>query len=302
MSKPLPKEDFRAVRIVMESSDFLVGSEIPESPPKDLVSKETWQHLVGLPDDVAVRTSNDYGGILQGASKFQSELVCVSIVVQELVSQTGHKPAESPLSYVLCNATDELAASIYNSLTGYYGVAFSTLRNVVENLAIGLHLELSNDVSTFKSWLADNYDLGFGWAAGKVHGNKTVQEFEAHLVSAVGDNFFRQKRKADPGGFARRLYGKLCNYSHGRPGFAHGEIWDSNGPVFVPRAFTQWAVAFLQVYSFCLIACRLAQPKLRGLGNWSDMTLEELFKQASYRLRPQDDGKRLFKNLPAIFW
>jgi hypothetical protein len=302
MSRPLSKKDFRAVRIVLEPSDFLVGSDLPESPPKDLVSKDTWRHLVGLPDDVAIRTSNDYGGILKGASKFQSELVCVSIVVQELVRETEREPAESPISYVLCNATDDLAASIYNALTGYYGVAFCALRNVLENLTIGLHLELSNDVSAFKSWLAGNDDLGFGWAADKTSGNKTIREFEVNLAAAVDDNFFRQKNNPDPGGFARRLYGKLCNYSHGRPGFAHGEIWNSNGPVFVPRAFTQWAVAFLQVYSFCLIACRLAQPNLRGLGQWSDATLEYLFKQASYRLRPQDDGKKLFQNMPRNFW
>jgi hypothetical protein len=198
MAKPLPHDDFRAARIVLEPTDFLVGSEIAEPPPRDLVSKETWQALVGLPDDVAIRTSNDYGGILKGASKFQSELVCVSIAMQELVKEAGREPAESPASYVLCNATDELAASIYNALTGYYGVSFSALRNVVENLTIGLYLELSNDVSTFESWLAGNDDLGFGWAADKASGNKTVREFETHLTARVADNFFRQKQRPDP--------------------------------------------------------------------------------------------------------
>jgi|HubBroStandDraft_1064217.scaffolds.fasta_scaffold56211_2 hypothetical protein len=32
------------------------------------------------------------------------------------------------------------------------------------------------------------------------------------------------------------------------------------------------------------------------------MTLEELFEQASYRLRPEDDGKKLFQNFPVHFW
>ncbi|HTX22058.1 MAG TPA: hypothetical protein VMD27_09425 [Candidatus Aquilonibacter sp.] len=58
MAKPLPNDDFRAVRIALEPSDFALGSEIPDLPPKDLISKETWNHLVGLPDDVAIRTSN----------------------------------------------------------------------------------------------------------------------------------------------------------------------------------------------------------------------------------------------------
>jgi hypothetical protein len=114
MAKPLPKEDFRAVRIVLEPSDFAIGSEHPDPPPKDLISEKTWNHLVGLPDDVAIRTSNDFGSILKEVSEFQSELVNVSLAMQELVSQAGSKVEESPICHVLLVTSDELAASIYN--------------------------------------------------------------------------------------------------------------------------------------------------------------------------------------------
>jgi hypothetical protein len=302
MAKPLPNDDFRAIRVVLEPSDFAVGSEFPDPPPIDLISKETWNHLVGLPDDVAVRTSNNFGGILKEVSEFQSELVNVSLALQDLITQAGLKVEGSPICHVLLAATDELAASIYNGLIGYYRVAFSALRNVVENLAIGLHLELSSDLVRFQSWLAGDIELKFGWAADNAPQNKAVSDFETYLTAAITDNLFRQRAGTNPGGFARRLFGKLSKFTHGGPGFTDGDLRESNGPVFVPPAFIDWAIAFIQVCAFCLIACRLAQPRLRGLGSWSKMSVEQLFNQASCRLRAKDDGAKLFQNLPVNFW
>src|SRR6266513_5600176 len=118
MAKPLPTDDFRAVRIVLEPSDFALGSEIPDLPPKDLISKKIWNDIVGLPDDVAIRTSNEFGSILKDTSDFQTELVGVSLALQDLVIQSGSKVEDAPICHVLLAAGDELAASIYNSLTG----------------------------------------------------------------------------------------------------------------------------------------------------------------------------------------
>jgi hypothetical protein len=302
MAKPLPTEDFRAARIVLEPSDFALGSELPDSPPRDLISKEIWNHIVGLPNDVAIRTSNEFGSILKDLSDFQSELICVSLAVQDLVTQSGSKVEDSPICHVLMAATDELAASIYNSLTGYYRVAFSTLRNVVENVTIGLHLELSGDQHRFQSWLAGSEELKFGWAADNAPKNKAVRDFEARLEINIADNLFRQKAGTDPGGFARRLFVKLSKFTHGGPGFTDGDMWKSNGPVFVPAAFMDWATCFIQVYSVCLIACHLAQPKLDRLGKWSKMSLEQLFNNASGKLNVKDDGTKLFQSLAAKFW
>jgi hypothetical protein len=302
MAKPLPSEDFRALRIVLEPSDFALGSDFPDPPPTDLISTKIWNHLVGLPDDVAIRTSNEFGSILKNASDFQSELVCLSLALQDLVTQSGSRVEDSPICHVLLSATDELAASIYNSLTGYYRVAFSALRNVVENSAIGLHLELSGDQSRFQSWLAGTEELKFGWAADNAPRNKAVGDFEARLESEIADNLFRQKRGTNPGGFARRLFGNLSKFTHGGPGFTDGDMWESNGPVFVRTAFMDWAISFIQVYGFCLIDCHLAQPKLDRLGKWSKMSLKQLFNEASGKLNAKHDGTRLFQNVVANFW
>lgn len=252
--------------------------------------------------DVAIRTSNDFGRILKEVSEFKSELISLLSAVQALVRKAGVDVTESPICHVLFAAYEDMDASIYNALTGHYRVAFAALRNVVENQAIGLHLELSSDSVRFQSWLAGNDELKFGWAADNAPQNKAVSDLETYLAAAIADNLFRQKAGGNSGGFTRRLFGKLSKFTHGGPGFTDGDMWESNGPVFVPTAFIDWAIAFIQVYAFCLIACRLAQAKLHNLGQWSEMSLEQLFNQASRRLNVKDDGAKLFQNLPANFW
>jgi hypothetical protein len=78
MSKPMPLSDFRAVRIVLDPGDFALGSDDPDPPPSDLVSREAWVGYTGLPDDVAVRTSNHHGTALQEVSMLHFRWVMVT--------------------------------------------------------------------------------------------------------------------------------------------------------------------------------------------------------------------------------
>jgi hypothetical protein len=64
VSKPLTTDDFRAVRIVLEPDDFALTNGEPDIPD-DLVDRETWNGIMVLPDDVAIRTSNHKGGWLK---------------------------------------------------------------------------------------------------------------------------------------------------------------------------------------------------------------------------------------------
>jgi hypothetical protein len=65
MPRSLDPSDFRAVRIVLEPSDFGLGDDILEPPPSDLIDKDTWLSMMTLPDDVAIRTSNYHGTALE---------------------------------------------------------------------------------------------------------------------------------------------------------------------------------------------------------------------------------------------
>ena len=60
MPRRLPSKDFRARRIVLTRDDFGYAPK-PAEPANDLIDKGTWDSIVTLPDDVAVRTTNYHG-------------------------------------------------------------------------------------------------------------------------------------------------------------------------------------------------------------------------------------------------
>ncbi len=64
MPKRMLLDDFRAVRTVLEIDDYALSLGKPEPPPSDLIPEETWRHLMILPDEAAVRTSNRHGTLI----------------------------------------------------------------------------------------------------------------------------------------------------------------------------------------------------------------------------------------------
>ena len=60
MPRFMPPSDFRARRRVLLKSDFALACG-PEQLLSDKIDKATWNHIVTLPDDVAVRTTNHLG-------------------------------------------------------------------------------------------------------------------------------------------------------------------------------------------------------------------------------------------------
>jgi hypothetical protein len=125
MSKPMPVQDFRAVRIVLEPDDFALGSEGPDPPPSDLVSPETWHALTVLPDGVAIRTSDHNGEALTEAYS----LCC------RWSAATGDEV--DALFDPMLDAGSDLENSIFNALHGYYRAGFSALRSALELITIG---------------------------------------------------------------------------------------------------------------------------------------------------------------------
>ena len=148
--KQLDPSDFRAFRLVLEPDDFALGSDQPDPPPSDLVDKETWESMVSLPDDVSVRTSNYFGSTLAKLWSYWDQWNCLNGALQATVAAATH----CPMAQVACDVADDLQASIFCALTGYYRAAFSCLRMVVEQMPIALQLELTGDAALFKGWLS----------------------------------------------------------------------------------------------------------------------------------------------------
>lgn len=67
---------------------------------------------------------------------------------------------------------------------------------------------------------------------------------------------------ANPNGVMRDLYADVCRYAHSQPGHSNADIWQSNGPVFIARAFTQLWLDFCDVLLACYILLRIGSPAL----------------------------------------
>ena len=66
MAKNSPKADFRSVRRMLPPEAFVINEEM-NIPSTDLVTKQVWDGLMHLPDDVALRIPSHDGLRLERA-------------------------------------------------------------------------------------------------------------------------------------------------------------------------------------------------------------------------------------------
>jgi hypothetical protein len=245
----MPIHDFRAVRIVLEPNDFALGSEAPDPLPSDLVAPKTWRALTVLPDDVAIRTSDHHGEALA-----ESYSLCC-----RWSEATGYDA--DPLFDPMLDAGNDLDNSIFNTLHGYYRAGFSALRSVLELLTIGACGSFANNRQIYADWRSGTAEFSFGSACTRLAVEPMLDRLNSELRLS-GQSLFDPKdsTRGLAGGHARRWYGELCDYAHSRPGFADGDLWCSNGPIYVAEVFRHWRRAWLQTVSLCAVLVLLARP------------------------------------------
>jgi len=248
MPRSLDPSDFRAVRIVLEPSDFALGDDIPEPPPSDLIDKDTWLSMMTLPDDVAIRTSNYHGTALEKLHDIWGALV-------ETVSVEN----QDALDAALLDAADDFQGAVFNALCGFYRLSFTSLRSVVELVAIGCCTQITGNLSAFERWRAGKLTVSFDTACNDMNRSTALQSLRRHLQTKLSDSLFDPKNPKGPGGWARRLYSALSNYSHSRPGHTDGDSRESNGPIYVPKAFVQAVRMHIEVAAFSFVLIKLAR-------------------------------------------
>jgi hypothetical protein len=290
--KPLPSSDFRAARLMLEDDDFGLSSGEYEGPT-NLIAESAWKSIVSLPDDVSIRTSDKYGPELSQMWECWGTWGRVVLAVQELTKDPG-----SPTAIVACDAADEFQGATYCALVGFYRVAFSCLRNVVEQTAIATRLTMLPDAKFFQGWQSGSEKLGFGWAADTLPRSPEVAALEKHLIAHTGDCLFAQS----PKGFARRFFVELSKYTHGATGFTNADSWESNGPIFVPKAFIAWRIAAFKTYALALHALKLAHPQPLNLPYGPPGTSLDQFRHAVVRKIPLSDQDRGFFDALGSFW
>lgn len=155
--KPLRKSDFRAKRLMLNDSDFALAPG-KYAGPTNLIKKDTWESTVSLPDDVSIQTSDKYGPQLELMWDYWGLWTRVVHGVQALSKDSK----ESPTTIGVCNAADEFQGATFCALTGYYRVAFSCLRNVLEQTTIPSRLTFVPDAKCFADWRNASEKIGFG--------------------------------------------------------------------------------------------------------------------------------------------
>jgi hypothetical protein len=214
------------------------------------------------------------------------------------VQALSKNPRKSPLAIAACDVADEFQASTYCALVGYYRVAFSCLRNVLEQMTIATRLAVVSDPKSFADWRNAETKIGFGWAVDTLSKAVEVVAVEQHLKIATRDSLFAQS----PKGFARRLFGQLSKYTHGATGFTDADFRQSNGPILVPKTFLAWYAATVKTYVLALHELKLGEPHLKELPYGPpSMTFDEFRYKVLADLRGRDKDSRFLQSL-AKFW
>jgi hypothetical protein len=247
MSKQVPLGDFRAVRIVLEPDDFALGAEEPDPPPSDLIPKDTWFGISNLPDHVAIRTS-DHNGKALGE---------VYWLWGKWIEATGEN-VDDPLFAPMLDACDDLQSSTFCALHGYYRAGFSALRNVLEVTTVAACGAL-NQTAQYANYRSGSAEFKFGTACDQLSNTPSLDVFNTQMRDAGYRSLWDARDRGVDGGYARLLYKELCNYAHTRPGFAEGDLWKSNGPIYAGRVFLDWYYSYLRTISVCVVSILLGR-------------------------------------------
>lgn len=193
------------------------------SPPSDKIDKATWNSIVMLPDDVAIRTSNYHGSTLRQLDDLWGAWV------------ESFGEVHDCLFPAMLDAGDDFQSATYAALTGLYRLSVSALRSALELITIATWAQVNVKDAEYRAWRHGKSTLSFGKACdGLIAPNSKLQE---HLRVTVNDSLFDQKTPAAEGGFARRIFDGLSNFSHSRPGYSDGDMRQSNGPIYVKSVF-----------------------------------------------------------------
>lgn len=246
MPKPLPMTDFRARRIVLTRDDFAYAPN-PAPKPSDVIGKPSWQSIVTLPDDVAVRTSNYHGTALRQLNDLWGAWVeCFGDDHDFMFS-------------VMLDAGDDFQAALYANLTGFYRLSVTALRSALELSAIGTWAQVCGKKKEFNNWRGGKMPLSFGQACDGLYG--ATKSLSDHLKQVVDDGLFQQRTQTTEGGFLRRIFEGLSNFTHSRPGYADGDIRTSNGPIYVQSAFNHVSWMEFETIGACFVLLLLSRPK-----------------------------------------
>jgi hypothetical protein len=251
MTRP---EDVRAISVgaYREQRAYLadrVFLAIPGggTPPDDVLGQEEWEGFMDLPTDVLLRTTDYMGRMVDDMSTQAHAWLCT----------LPADPAKAQFMFdAHLDTHDELKAAPFIAAHGWYRQATAGLRNALEVMTHAARYAVRNDAAGYAAWRAGSADPPrFGNSTDQIGQTTQIGTIEDHLGGAA---LFGVR----PNGVMRDLYADVCRYAHSQPGHTNADIWQSNGPVFIGRAFTQFWLDFCDVLLACYVLLKVGYPPL----------------------------------------
>lgn len=237
--------DFRAHRKVLEPDDFALSDGKSDQPPTDLISADAWDGIMTLPDDVAIRTTNHEGSR-------------VSLLHELWEGWISVLPEGGVLSEAALDVSDDLAASTFNIVHGYYKQAIATLRSALETMMLASSCELSGSMDVWLDWKLGS-ELKFNDANRNLAVLPKIAKYDADVRSRAGVGMFINPTNQNEKNWVRNLYKRLCGFSHASGDKANFDLWKSNGPVYSASGMKLSYCFYLETYTAMLLLARLTR-------------------------------------------
>lgn len=244
-TRAIAKGRYREKRAYLADHVFM-SAPGGKKEPDDLLPKKEWGQFMHLPTDVLLRTTDYLGSMVD------------DMLTQEhaWVTAMPTDPAQCPFMFdAALDAADEFAAAPFIAAHGWYRQATAALRNALEVMSHAARYAVQNDQGGHQSWRDGHAEPRFGNSLDLLHKDPAVA---AHEASLTGATLFGPK----PDGVLRALYAEVCKYAHSQPGYTNGDIWQSNGPVFVDRAFTRFWLDYCDTLLACYVLFKIGHPSL----------------------------------------
>jgi hypothetical protein len=248
MVKDMDLSDFRAIRRVLEPDDFAISDGKPDPAPTDLIDQKAWEHIMDLPGHVAIMTTGHQGSRIALLNDLSSEWIFAM-------------PHGGIVGNAMMAISDNLEASIFNTVHGHYKTALAILRVALETSVVAARCALANDQRRWERWSGGS-EFKFGNACDEVLLLPGVKAREEEVVAQEGIGIFRGSTQNFRGGWARSVYGRLCRYSHARGDTTDTSIWDSNGPIYSAFGLKTCYETFLETYALMLILAKWGHGRL----------------------------------------
>jgi hypothetical protein len=245
MAHKLDTSDFRALRTVLDPSDFAISSGV-DALPTDLIAEKSWKSIMTLPEDVSITTTSHQGSRIELLNELWGGWV-------------ESMPTGGIISNGMLEAESELQCAIFNLIHGFYRQSVASLRNLLEIIIFACKCELTTTNNKWNSWEKGDAQIRFSDVCRELAENSHILAFEKQAIYLTGTSIFYADGVGNP--WAKDIYARLSRYSHSRGDSTNNALWQSNGPVYSSEGMKITYEMYLETYALLMLLIKLSDNK-----------------------------------------